>query len=186
LAEPLIQIPTADLVVAPKGEYRQRVDGTQEGYGSLSLPFGLAYELDFRYYNDEDGSHNVEGGIMFQLLPDGVITPGIALGLWDVTNSGPWGRRGFFVVTKSLRPGQLFVRRPLQRLQFTLGSGTGRLGGPLGALRADLPGGFSLIAEYDSRRLNAGVWFTPLRPLTLKAELQNGNPYLGGSVLFSF
>lgn len=185
-AEPLIRIPTADRVEAPTLEYRHRVDGRDEGYGTLSLPLGLAYELDFGYFADEDGSHNLEGGVMFQLLPDQVITPGIALGVWDVTNDSPWGRRGFLVVTKALRPGQFFVRSPLRRVQFTAGTGTGRFSGFIGAVRADLPLRLSLVAEFDARRLNAGVWFTPVRPLTLKAEWQNGNPYLGGSFLFSF
>jgi len=185
-AEQFIRTPTADLVTAPKVEYLHRIEGTKEGYGTLSLPFGLAYELDFRWFNGEDRSHNLEGGVMFQLLPDGIITPGVALGVWDVTNSSPWGRRGFFVITKSLRPGQLFVRRPLQRLQFTVGTGSGRFSGLLGSLRGDLPGGFSLVAEFDARRLNLGVWFSPIPPVTLKAELQNGNAYVGGSLVARF
>lgn len=185
-ADQLIRIPTADLVPGPKAEYMRRVDGEKEGYATLLVPAGLAYEFAFRYYDNEDRSHNLEGGGQFQLLPDGVITPGVSVGIWDVTNSSRWGRRAFFVVTKSLRPGQFFVRKPIERLQITLGGGTGRLGGVFGGLRVDLPARFSLVAEYDSRRLNTGIWFTPVKPLTLKAELQNGNPYLGGSFTLDF
>jgi hypothetical protein len=72
------------------------------------------------------------------------------------------------------------VREPLKRLQLTFGTGTGRFSGIFAGLRADLPANFSLVGEYDSRRFNAGIWFTPVRQLTLKAEVQNGNPYIGG------
>lgn len=185
-ADQLIRIPTADIVPGPKTEYLQRVDGKHEGYATLLVPAGLAYELAFRYYNNEDRSHNIEGGGMFQLLPDGVITPGVAVGMWDVSNSSPQGRRAFVVVTKSIRQGQFFVPKPLERLQLTLGSGTGRFSGVLAALRVDLPAHFTLISEYDARRFNAGIWFRPVRPLTLKAELQNGNPYLGGDFTLRF
>ncbi|HEU4752622.1 MAG TPA: hypothetical protein VFU47_05890 [Armatimonadota bacterium] len=185
-ADQLIQIPTADLAPTPKLEYMHRVDGQDEGYATALSRFGKAYELMARYYNNEDGRNRIEGGGMFQLLPDGVVTPGVALGMWDITNSSPWGRRAFLVFTKSLEPGQLFVRGPLQRVQLTVGAGTGRFGGLLGGLRVDLPAHFSLVTEYDSRRLNAGLWFSPAEQITLKAELQNGNPYLGGAVKLRF
>jgi hypothetical protein len=182
----LIQIPTADRVSAPTAEYKHRADGTNEGYGTLLLPAGLAYELMFRYYNGLDGEHSIEGGGQFQLLPDGIVTPAVALGIWDITNSTPWGRRSFLVISKSLAQGQLGIPRPLERVQVTLGMGTGRFSGFLGAVRADLPGRFSLIGEYDARRFNAGLWFSPVKPLTLKAELHNGDPYLGGELRLSF
>jgi hypothetical protein len=71
-------------------------------------------------------------------------------------------------------------------VQLTLGVGTGRFSGVVAGLRADLPYRVSLIAEYDARRFNAGIWFAPVKPLTLKAELQNGNPYLGAEVRARF
>ena len=185
-ADQLIRIPTADLALGPKAEYKRRVSGAEEGYATLLVPAGLAYELAFRYYDDEDGANRFEAGGQFQLLPDGVITPGVSVGIWDVTNSGPWGRRAFLVVTKALRPGQFFVGRPFERVQFTLGTGTGRLSGIFAGVRADLPYGFALVGEFDARRLNAGIWFTPIKQVTLKAELQNGNPYLGGDLTVRF
>jgi hypothetical protein len=185
-ADQLIQIPTADRAAAPTLDYRHRLEGDDEGFGTLLVPVGLTYELMARYYNGEDGDHSVEGGLLFQILPDGVITPGIALGLWDVTNSTPWGRRGFFVLTKSLEPGQFGLPRPFERLQVTVGTGTGRFSGLLAGARLDLPGRVTLVAEYDARRFNAGFWWSPVRPLTLKGELHNGNPYAGGEFRLRF
>lgn len=188
-ADQLIQIPTADRVSAPKAEYRHRVDGRNEGYATLLTPAGPGFEAMFRYYNNEDRSHRIEGGGQFQLLPDGVVTPALAVGMWDVTNSTPWGRRAFLAITKSFTrfgAGLFNVPAPLERLQFTFGAGTGRLGGGFAGLRADLPGRLSLIAEFDSRRLNTGLSFRPLPPLSLTAELQNGNPYLGAQFRASF
>jgi hypothetical protein len=185
-ADQLIQIPTADRVREAKGEYLHRPQGSGEGYGTLLLPVGSAYELMFRYYNDLDFSHNLEGGIQFQLLPDGIVTPGFSVGMWDVTNSSPWGRRAYAVITKSLEQGQLGIPPPLERVQLTFGVGTGRFGGLLAGIRVDLPARFSLVAEYDSRRLNAALWFSPFKPLTLKAELQNSNPFFGGDLRVRF
>lgn len=185
-ADELIHIPTADLVRAPTLEYLERVDRVDEGYGTLFFPAGRSYELMFRYYNGVDRQSRIEGGGQFQLLPDGIITPGIAVGLWDITNSSPRQRRAFLVVSKSVRQGQFGLPKPFRRVQFTLGVGTGRLGGLFAGTRVDLPLGFSLVGEYDSQRLNEGIWFTPVKPLTFKAELQNGNPYLGGELRLRF
>lgn len=185
-ADQLIHIPTADRVEAPTVEYLQRLDGEHEGYGTLLVPVGLAYELMVRYYNNEDGEHSAEGGALFQLLPDGVITPGVAVGLWDISNSSPWGRRAFFVITKGLRQGQFGIPKPIERVQLTFGTGTGRFSGIFAGTRIDLPARFSLVAEFDARRLNTGLWWSPVRPLTLKGELHNGNPYAGGEFRLRF
>jgi hypothetical protein len=175
----LILIPTADRPAAPTVQYRHRVSGTDEGFGSLDLPVGLDFELMLRYYNQLDRKTAIEGGGQLQVLPDGIVTPGIAVGAWDVTNSSPYGRRFFFVLTKSLGAEPFRLPKPLERAQVTFGAGTGRLGGVLAGLRLDFSSGISLVGEFDARRLNAGIWFTPLPPLTFKAELHNSNPYLG-------
>jgi hypothetical protein len=184
-ADVLIQIPTADRPVETRGEYKERLEGRDERYGTLVAPAGSAYELMARYY-DRGGVQRLEGGGSLQLLPDGLVTPGIALGLWDFTNSSPLGRRAFLVFTKSLRAGQFGIPKALDRLQLTFGTGTGKFSGVLAGLRMDLPAHLSLVAEYDARRLNAGLWFTPIRPLTLKAELQNGNLFVGGDLRARF
>jgi len=185
-ADQLIQIPTADRVSGVRGEYLHRFEGGGEGYATLLVPVGLAFELDFRYYNGFDRSHNLEGGGLFQLLPDGIVTPGVAVGMWDVSDHSPLGRRAFIVVTKSLQQGQLGIPKPFQRVQLTFGTGTGRFTGVLAAARFDLPARFSVVTEYDARRLNVGLWWNPLRPLTLKAELQNNNPFFGGDLRVRF
>jgi hypothetical protein len=185
-ADELIQIPTADRVVGPKVEYLHRAEGRAEGYGTVFFPAGLSYELMFRYYKNFDRRHRVEGGAQMQLLPDGIVTPGVALGIWDVTNSSPMGRRAFLVLTKSLEAGQLGVPKPFQRVQLNVGVGTGRFGGPLAGIRADLPAGFSLVGEYDARRLNFGLWFNPVPAFSLRGELQNGNPFVGAELHASF
>lgn len=185
-AEQLIQIPTAERARGARGEYLYRPGAGGEGYGSLLLPVGQAHELLIRYYDGLDRSHNIEAGGMFQLLPDGIVTPGIAAGLWDVTNSGPWGRRGFLVLTKGAEQGQFGLPRLVRRAELTLGLGTGRLGPVLAGVAVELPWRARLVAEYDARRLNAGLEFRPIRPLSLKTQLQNGNFFFGGDLTVHF
>jgi len=178
-ADQLIQIPTADRVRGATLEYLYRADGEKEGYGSLLFPAGLGFEVHVRHYNGLDRAYRFEGGGQLQILPDGILTPGLSVGMWDVTNSSPWGRRAFVVITKALDQERWPLPPLLNRAQVTLGVGTGRFWGPLAGVRADFPGRVTLVAEYDSRRLNAGFWWAPLKPVTLKAELQNGNPFVG-------
>lgn len=179
-ADQLIQIPTADRTPGFSVEYLQRVEGHSEGYGTILFPAGVGFEVMVRHYNNLDFQHRFEGGGQLQLLPDGILTPGLAVGMWDVTNSAPWRRRAFLVFTKGFDRDHWPLPAPLNRAQLTFGTGTGRFSGLFSGLRLDLPLHLSLIAEYDARRLNAGVRFSPVGPLILKAELQNGNPFVGG------
>jgi hypothetical protein len=187
-ADELIQIPTADRVTGPTGAYRQRVSDRSEGYGTVLAPIGPMFELMGRYYNRLDRSHNLEAGGQFQLFPDGVVTPAISVGMWDVGNNSPWGRRAFLMISKTLTPYGPLVSLPsfFERIQLSLGTGTGRFSGALAGARIDLPARFSLVTEYDSRRLNTGIWFRPVKPLAFKGELQNGNPYVGAEFRASF
>src|SRR3712207_7305021 len=57
--------------------------------------------------------------------------------------------RAFLVVSKSLEQGQLGIPRPIERVQLTLGTGTGRFSGILAAARVDLPAHFSLIRSEE-------------------------------------
>lgn len=181
-ADQLIQIPSADRSPGFRTEYLHRFQGPDQGYGTVVAPLGLAYELMGRYYNGLDNSHNMEVGGQLQLLPDGVVTPAVSLGVWDITNSAPWGRRGFLALTKGVERGQFGLPRPFRRAQLTLGTGTGRLSGVFAGLRLDLPANISLVTEYDTRRLNLGFWISPVKSLSLKAELQNGEPFFGGEL----
>ncbi|MBI3910089.1 MAG: hypothetical protein HY320_04045 [Armatimonadetes bacterium] len=179
-ADKLILIPTADLG-GYSAEYLQRTRGADEGIATVTFPTGPLVEALIRYNRNLDRSHNVEAGGTFQLLPQGYGTPSLAVGIWDITNDGPPGRRAFLVITKNFTRDD-FVPAPLREIQTTLGIGTGRLGGPFLGVRASLPARLSLIGEWDSQRFNAGLWWTPIRGLTLKGELHNGNPFLGGRI----
>jgi hypothetical protein len=185
-ADQLIQIPTADIVPGATGEYLQRTEGNDAGYATVFLPAGKQYEVMFRWYNDYAGEQRVEGGGQFQLLPDGVVTPGLAVGMWDITNSSPKGRRAFLMLTKHLDRGDFSLPRFLPPMQLNFGVGTGKFSGPLAGIKINLPAHLDLVAEYDARRLNAGLWYSPMKHLTLKAELQNGELFFGGSLRSRF
>ena len=184
VADKLLRIPTAERA-GWSVEHLERTEGADEGFTALTLPLGTLYEGSIRYNRDFDGSHALEIGGMAQLIPQSFGFPAIAVGVWDVTNSGPDGRRFFLALTRDFEQDE-FLPRALRPIQATLGIGTDRLGGPFAGLRWRVASGVSLLGEYDSRRFNAGLWWSPTPALTLKGELHNGDPFVGARLQFAF
>ncbi|MEM8871777.1 MAG: YjbH domain-containing protein [Pseudomonadota bacterium] len=112
--------------------------------------------------------------IRFQLLKEGDVLPGIALGFRDVLGDGPYGAE-YLVATKEVLPG----------VSLSGGLGFGRLGSaggfdnPFGANnRPDVtdPAGRLQERTYfrgDAAFFGGVAWETPLDGLTLKAEVSS-------------
>lgn len=183
-ADKLLRIPTAERA-GWSLEHLERVEGPDEGFSTLTLPLGALYEGFLRYNRDFDRSHALEVGGMAQLIPQSFGFPSIGVGVWDVTNSGPDGRRFFLALTRDFEHDE-FLPPALRRLQATVGIGTDRLGGLFAGVRWRAATAVSLLGEYDSRRFNAGLWWSPTPVLTLKGELHNGDPFVGARVELRF
>jgi len=183
-ADQLIQIPTADL--SPwSAEATFRLDGVDERYYSLRGPVGVAGEFFLRYYANLDKSYDTAIGGQLQLLPQGFGTPSLSVGVWDAFNVGPYGRRFFLILSKNFTELDS-VPTFLHGTDIHFGFGTGRFGTVLLGVRRRLPGGFSLVAEFDSRRWNEGLWWQPVNFLRLRGEFQNGTPFVGGNLMVQF
>jgi hypothetical protein len=146
---------------------------------TAQLGFGKAFEVLGRHYSGFPGNDDAtEVGGQVQVLPEGFATPGLSLGVWDVAANGPRGRRVFLVVTKTV-PVVNWLPLWFKDIKFHGGLGTGELSGVFAGAQASIPLGFTLAAEFDSSRTNFGLWWSPIKPLRLKAESWGGDFTIG-------
>jgi hypothetical protein len=178
-ADRLIWIPTAG-ISRPSIEYMADPFG-KRGVATGQIGLGKQFELLVRHYKDFDRSSSTEVGGQFTILPEGFATPGIALGVWDVANDGPRGRRVFGVVSKSL---PLVNTLPVgfHDIKVHAGIGSGKLSGVFVGGQAGFPFGFGIYGEYDTRHFNAGLSWSPVGIIRLKAESWGGRLFVGAQL----
>jgi hypothetical protein len=175
-ADKLIHIPTAD-ISRLSAEYMTEVD---DDLDVITAQIGFAqFELLGRRYLDWPGrGDSTEVGGQLQILPEGFATPGLSLGIWDVASDTPRGRRVFLVISKSL---SVVNWLPLwfKDIKVHGGLGTSGLSGVFAGAQASIPFGMTLVAEFDSSRTNFGLWWSPVKPLRVKAESWGGDFVVG-------
>ena len=179
-ADKLIWIPTAGISRLGQVEYMAEADGKR---GVLTGQVGLAkqFELLVRHYRNFSTSDKTEVGGQFTILPEGFATPGIAIGVWDVANDGPRGRRVFGVISKSL---PVVNKLPVgfHDIKVHAGIGSNQLSGIFLGGEAGFPFGFGVYGEYDSRHVNAGLSWSPISLIRLKAESWGGKVFVGAQL----
>ena len=85
-ADRLIWIPTASIA-------HLQADYTQEAFGKAGvvtgqIGLGKQFELMVRHYKDFGPSDKTEVGGQYQVLPEGIATPALSIGVWDVADDG--------------------------------------------------------------------------------------------------
>lgn len=176
-ADRLIWIPTAG-VSRLQGEYMAEADGKR---GVLTGQIGFQqFELLARHYKDFEADDRTEVGGQYQVLPEGFVTPGVALGVWDVADDGPRGRRFFGVVSKTLEPINWLPF--FSEVKVHAGIGSNQLSGLFFGGQAGIGLGFRLYLEYDTDDFNAGLAWSPLPIASLKVESWDGDIFLGAQL----
>jgi hypothetical protein len=178
-ADRLIWTPTAD-ISRPSLEYMGDPYGSR-GVATGQIGLGRQFELQIQHYQEFKERDSTEVGGQFTVLPEGFATPGIALGVWDVANESPRGRRVFGVLSKSL---PLVHKLPIgpHDIRIHLGVGSGTLSGIFVGAQAGFPFGFGVYAEYDTRHINAGLSWSPFGIIHLKAESWGGHLFVGAQL----
>ncbi len=174
----LINNPTAD--VLREGQFSLGYYHLEEG-GSGSFNFNLAKNLEvgvtgFRY--DDSKSNRTFFNAKWGMLPETVITPGLAIGVEDIANETD---RTFYVAASKALP-----------LGFRIhaGVGNGRYDGLFAAVEKTinpisvLTGNnafpaTTLIAEYDGKNMNYGARLSIIPGLKADAGWRNHEPYFG-------
>lgn len=182
-ADRLIWIPTAT-TSRLQAEYMTEIAGNR-GVLTGQIGLGKQFEVLVRHYRKFGGDDSTEVGGQFQVLPEGIATPAIALGVWDVANDGPRGRRVFGVISKSV---PVINKLPvgIHDIRVHLGVGSNQLSGPFVGGQVGFPFGFRTYAEYDTRHFNAGISWSPLSPLRLKVESWGGDVFAGAQLISPF
>ena len=179
-ADKLIWIPTAGISHLGQVEYMTEADGNR---GVLTGQVGVAkqFELLIRHYRNFTPSDKTEVGGQFTILPEGFATPGIAIGVWDVGDNGPRGRRVFGVISKAL---PIVNKLPVgfHDIKVHAGIGSNQLSGVFVGGEAGFPFGFGAYAEYDTRHVNAGLSWSPIGLIRLKAESWGGRVFVGAQL----
>jgi hypothetical protein len=176
-ADKLVWIPTADISKLA-AEYMKEA-GEDLNLITAQIGFGRGFELLGRRYQDVPGEDDsTEVGGQLQVLPEGFATPGLSIGAWDVADEGPQGRRLFAVLTKTV-PVIDWLPLWVKNVKVHGGLGTGDLAGVFLGAQASIPFGLTLVAEFDSDDTNFGLWWSPIKPLRLKAESWGGDTFLG-------
>lgn len=173
----LINIPTADVLRSGQlslGYYHLQ-DG---GVGSFNTNVAPNLELGVAAFRYDGQSNKNYFNAKFALLPETILTPGVAVGVEDISNSEQ--RSVYAVASKALPFG----------FRIHVGTGDGRFNGvfaglektinPLSVItgRNAFPA-TTLIAEYDGKTMNYGARLSIVPGLKLDAGIRNHGGYVG-------
>jgi hypothetical protein len=173
----LINSPTADVLRPGQislGYYHLK-DG---GVGSFNTNLAPNLELGvaaFRY--DGQSNKNYING-KFAIVPETVLTPGLAIGMEDIGNKDQ--RSAYAVVSKALPFG----------FRIHAGTGNGRFNGVFAGIEKTINPlsivtgnnafpATTLIAEYDGKTMNYGARMSVIPGLKLDAGVRNHDGYIG-------
>lgn len=141
---------------------------TPEGVEIEAQRFDLASDIRDRY----------SLSAQYPLLSDLGAIPAVSLGVRDILGTGVERTAVYFSVGKSLALSDRQLRY-VREFKWSLGLGTGRLGGLFAGIETRLRGGISLYAEVYRHRPNAGVGLALVRNLQAKVLTLDGGVFYG-------
>ncbi len=117
-------------------------------------------------------------GTELSILPETTLTPGIGVGVWDMTGETERGT-GYYLALTKIVPLSSTLPTPIRDLTFHAGAGFSGIDGVFGGAEATIPLGLKLSAEYFQRKFNFAIGWRPIRAIELKAYLLDGDAYYG-------
>lgn len=181
----LINTPTADVLQA--GQFSLGYHHLQEGgVGTFNLNLAKNLELGvagFRYDSDVNKDNETLFNLKYALLPETVLTPGLAIGIEDIGDDDQ--RTHYIAASKALPFG----------FRIHAGIGDGRYDGVFAALEKTinpvsvLTGNnvfpaTTLIAEWDGDHMNYGARMAIVPGLKLDAGWRHSETYVGLSFTY--
>lgn len=168
-AERLVNVPTSHKTLKRSAQFDWVGDqGNRRSRRlSASLPVGESWEAAVGLEPDRRSKDTLTADLSYQILAPFVDTiPGIMVGVLDAGNSSRPGRSLYASITWDAGlDGELNSNFPAE---LTLGAGTGRFRGIYYGAMIPLADQLRLIAEHDSRNLQAGFELRPAKGFRLR------------------
>lgn len=134
-----------------------------------------------RSFFDIDGINsddlNVVGAEL-SVIPETTLTPGIGIGVWDVTGETPDGR-GYYLAISKMLPLTGSLPSPIRDVKVHAGFGIDGIDGFFAGAEATIPLGIRLSAEYFKEDVNFSVGWGIIPGLQVKAYILDGETYYG-------
>lgn len=184
-AERMVLIPTGNtLDIGLKAEYATRPT-VSDGHG-LWVAVGIPnVEIEGAWFEDEFSETPDAVSVQFTVIPQTSFTPGIAVGVRDISNNTEgtgvlYNGRAYYLAFSKTIDESSGLPILLTDVKLHFGVGTGSLGGAFFGAEATLPIGLTLGAEYDSDKMNYAASFPVGSVFKVKASLIDGEMYYGG------
>lgn len=179
------------LILSPTGSVLGRGDLRAEGLFNANSNDPQVYQLNFglervelsaawiNHGSELIGSQNTDSyGVELGILPETTLTPGIGVGIWDITASTADGRGYYLAITKVV-PLTKMLPLPLNDVKLHLGVGAAGIDGPFGGADAALFRNVRLYGEYFQHNSNFAVGVHVFRGIEARACSLGGKPYYG-------
>jgi hypothetical protein len=176
LADRLVTVPTGVKLRDRTAKFELRTERSGNPVARFDAAVGHSWELGIR-----TAKTDFTGSLSYNyLLPLVDLTPGIALGLDDLSNVTEEGRGAYLAFTFFLgNTGEFNQDIPTE---FTFGFWARRKGGLFLGASVPIAQPFRIVAEHDSRRLWAGFDIRPVKDASLKVMFSETSP----SISFSY
>ncbi|MFQ3549281.1 MAG: hypothetical protein SNJ70_05985 [Armatimonadota bacterium] len=172
------------ILFTPKGNTLKlgefKIEGAVKPIDSYKSYFWLnvgftEFELSANIFDSKERRTEVLINGQWNFLPETTYTPGIAFGFKDLFSQSKLGTGIFAAVSMTLP----YESKLLENTKATVGVGLFGIKGPFAGLEKQLPNGFFLQSEYDSRDINAAFGWKIMDCLKIKTYLLKNEVYYG-------
>ncbi|MDO8588709.1 MAG: hypothetical protein Q7T82_16900 [Armatimonadota bacterium] len=131
-----------------------------------------------------NGFDKITVGVEAGVLPETLVTPGVGIGIRDVTDEL---ERSYYLAVTKMLPLSDKVPLPIHDIKLHGGFGiNGELGGFFVGGQIGLPMNLVAYAEYDSENFNAALKWIPIPKIGLKVYTLDSEFFYGADIKLAF
>ncbi|HJP82547.1 MAG TPA: hypothetical protein VJ835_03495 [Fimbriimonadaceae bacterium] len=186
-ADRLITIPTGSKIkldtIRAEGLWEQSRSRNSRYY----IGAGLTNAIDFEFTGERFDGHRFRNSVdlSYNYIPPIIgFGPGISFGVQDAFGVTRGGRRFFLAITT--REGFADSVSGAVPAEITIGAYFGSVNAPFVGVMLPFTDYVRALAEFDGRRINAGVEFRPMANLGLRATFERNDVLIGAQVTLKF
>jgi len=186
-ADRLISIPIASKI--PLGVYRFEglLEQSRNRTSRYYLGTGITDAIDVEITGEKLLGRRMRTSfdVSYNYIPPIVgFGPGVSFGVQDVLGVTRDGRRYFIVVTT--KEGWADSVHGMVPAEFSFGAYFGSISSPFVGVKLPFTDHFHVLAEYNGRRISAGLEVKPSRILGLRAVFERNDVLIGARITLRF